>query len=131
MPAIGALGPIGAFAGPPSPSGLAAAPLAAPGTAPAASSSGAGQAPASAPATGPAASLHFPRMSDATRNGLDALEALAILALLSGNHRNHGADALSAMVVTLALNAYTGVQALGASPAVGAPAPGAGLNLRA
>jgi hypothetical protein len=126
MAAIGALGPIGAFAGP---AGLAAAPLAAPGAASAAS--GAGQAPAAAPAAGPSPSFHGPRMSDATRNGLDALEALAILALLSGNHRNHGADALGAMVVTLALNAYTGVQALGANPAVGAAAPGAGLNLRA
>ncbi|WP_018911923.1 hypothetical protein [Thiomonas sp. FB-6] len=128
MAAIGTLGPIGAFAGP---AGLAAAPLAAPSTAPAASSSGAGQAPAAAPAAGPSPSFHGPRMSGAMRDGLDALEALAILALLSGNHRNHGADALGAMVVTLALNAYTGVQALGANPAVGAPAPGAGLNLRA
>lgn len=64
---------------------------------------------------------------------MDNLAALALLLLLSGNHKNHGADALGAMVALLAINAYTNVQGMGSSSGLtaGAPAAGAGLSVKA
>ena len=122
MPPIGAVGAIGGFAAPALAAGASAAP---PG-----GTAGTGSAGRVAPASGPAEGL-FP--AGAIANGLDDLEALAILALLAGNRRHHGAEALSAMVIALALNAYTGVQSMGSAP-VGQPggaAAGAGLHLTA
>ncbi len=131
MPPIGAVGAIGGFAAPPL---AAAASAAAPAGAAAAfapgGTAGTGSAGRVAPASGPAEGL-LP--AGAVANGLDDLEALAILALLAGNRRHHGAEALSAMVIALALNAYTGVQSMASAP-VGQPggtAAGAGLHLTA
>ena len=61
--------------------------------------------------------------------GADSLVALALLMLLSGNHKNHGADALGAMLTTLAVNAYTSVQGVGSNPGLTAPASAAGSTL--
>lgn len=132
MAAVGAIGPIGGFA--------AAASLPAAGPAPADTAGGAPgpsvSRAASPTLTIPGSALAHPQSSPSTLGGLSELEALAILALLSGNHRNHGADALSAMLIAAALNAYTGVQALISAPGAaatqaGGPTVGPGIDLRA
>ncbi len=132
MAAVGAIGPIGGFAAATSPPVVGPAPADATGGAP-----GPGASRAAAPTlTIPSSALPRPTASAPTLGGLSELEALAILALLSGDHRNHGADALSAMLIAAALNAYTGVQALISAPAAaaaqaGGPTAGPGIDLRA
>ena len=130
MAAVGAIGPIGGFAAATSPPASGPAAANATGGAP-----GPGASRAAAPTVAiPSSAL--PPSSGSVLNGLSELEALAILALLSGNPRNHGADALSAMLIAAALNAYTGVQALAAAPAAAAtagagPTAAQGIDVRA
>ncbi len=127
MAAVGGLGPIGAFAAPVS------VPVAAPG--PSSTTLA-----ASVPSVSNTASVATLTQAQGTSapgsplsgstpagsGGLGELEALAILALLSGRHRNHGADPLSAMVIAMALQAYAGVQGLApGTAAVSAPRGGA------
>lgn len=130
---VDAVGPIGGLAAAASPPAASLPPAnAAAGGVPDLGASPA----ASQPVTVPSSALAQPASSGTLLNGLSELEALAILALLSGNHRNHGADALSAMLVAAALNAYTSVQAVAAvrapgANAVGGPTAGPGIDVRA
>ncbi len=127
MPPLGAVGAIGGFAAPALAAGASAGAAAA--FAPGGATGSASTAPVTV-ASGPAEGLLPP---GAIANGLDNLEALAILALLAGHPRHHGAEALSAMVIAMALSAYIGVQSMGAAPVAqpGGAAAGAGLHVTA
>ncbi len=107
----------------------------APAASPAAAAAGAPAAVAPTSTAGPTVTAPDRQRSGsaAWARGLDQLEALALLALLSGTHQHRRADALEAMSVALALNAYLGVQSMGGQAAgpSGVAAGGTRLNLQA
>ena len=104
----------------------------APAASPAAAAAGAPAAVAPTSTAGPTVTAPDRQRSGsaAWARGLDQLEALA---LLSGTHQHRRADALEAMSVALALNAYLGVQSMGGQAAgpSGVAAGGTRLNLQA
>ncbi|MDE2120189.1 MAG: hypothetical protein KGJ64_05825 [Betaproteobacteria bacterium] len=87
---------------------------------------------AAALAGGPAPQTHatgfqLPGAGSPAELALNDLQAMIILALLAGHHRHGAPDATGAIVAMLALQAYAGVQAMGAAPA----AAGAGIHVQA